>query len=119
MSKPARIEFIIKFLIALSGFSDSFVFNNTRYNSFPCGRDRRETSSTSTLFLNKSERMKAQLVFHHDDPPCSVRLIDGRCPECKFVPDMQSLAIHYYCPKCNVKLQRMIYSQCLIKFERP
>lgn len=42
--------------------------------------------------------MEAKLVMHHDDPPCEARLeLDGRCPECKLHPDMQSTCFYYYC----------------------
>lgn len=56
--------------------------------------------------------MEAKKVFHHDDPPCRARL-DGRfCQECKIHPDMQSLAIYYYCPNCDVQLKNMVCPQC-------
>jgi hypothetical protein len=50
------------------------------------------------------KRVKVK-VFYHDDPPCEAMLTeDGTCPECKFVPDMQSLAIGYHCDKCKIPL---------------
>jgi len=49
---------------------------------------------------------KAKLVLHHDDPPCYERLnSDGSCPVCKLHPDMQSTALHYYCPRCDLPLK--------------
>ena len=56
--------------------------------------------------------MEAKKVFHHDDPPCKARLVGNVCPECELVPDMQSLAICYYCPKCDLHLKEMTCSQC-------
>lgn len=46
----------------------------------------------------------AKLVAHHDDSPCTERLVDGFCPQCKFNPDMQSTTLVYYCCHCDVKL---------------
>ncbi|MDO8496816.1 MAG: hypothetical protein Q7S43_05195 [bacterium] len=63
--------------------------------------------------------MKAEFVVFHDDPPCTARLVNGSCPECKFTPDMQSLSGQYHCPNCHVELQRMICPRCLKKFEKP
>jgi predicted RNA-binding Zn-ribbon protein involved in translation (DUF1610 family) len=51
--------------------------------------------------------MEAKLVLHHDDSPCYKRLDNGYCSSCRFVPDMQSLALYYYCPRCDVPLTKM------------
>lgn len=63
--------------------------------------------------------MKAKLVLHHDDSPCEARLVNGFCPECKFVPDMQSTYFWYYCPSCDVPLKKLKCPQCEKIFERP
>lgn len=64
--------------------------------------------------------MEAKLVFHHDDPPCEARLtLTGMCPDCRFNPDMQSLAIWYYCPLCDIKLKNMTCPVCKQAYERP
>lgn len=62
--------------------------------------------------------MKAVPVLHHDDPPCTKRLISGHCYSCGLTPDMQSTAIYYYCPKCNVKLRGMRCPKCEKSFEK-
>ena len=63
--------------------------------------------------------MEAKKVFHHDDPPCKARLNGRFCPECKIQPDTQSLAIYYYCPKCDVPLKNMVCPKCQEVFTRP
>lgn len=50
-------------------------------------------------------------VMHHDDPPCETRLDNGYCPDCKFVPDMQSLALWSYCKACQVPLEGILKLQ--------
>lgn len=52
---------------------------------------------------------KAKRVLYHDDPPCEERLVDGYCVKCGVVPDMQSLCLWPYCPRCDVPLERMQY----------
>ncbi|MDD5290445.1 MAG: hypothetical protein PHT40_04640 [Patescibacteria group bacterium] len=52
-------------------------------------------------------------VMHHDDPPCEARLNDDNiCPECGFVPDMQSTCFYAYCPVCNLRLKKMQCPRC-------
>jgi len=63
--------------------------------------------------------LKAKLVLHHDDPPCEARLEDGRCPECRYVPDMQSTCFRFYCPKCDRLLKKLKCPGCGQSFERP
>jgi len=64
---------------------------------------------------------KAKLVLHHDDSPCTARLTpNGACPECKFIPDMQSTCFYFYCPKCDCHLgDAMQCPKCKQTFERP
>jgi hypothetical protein len=62
--------------------------------------------------------MKAEMVLHHDDPPCDARLVDGYCPPCGFTPDMQSTAFHYYCPTCHTPLKKMKCRVCKKTFEK-
>ena len=62
--------------------------------------------------------MKAEIVLHHDDPPCNARLKNGFCPECKLRPDMQSLCFYFYCPSCNIRLDKMKCPNCKETFER-
>ena len=64
--------------------------------------------------------MKAKLVLHHDDPPCTARLdANGNCPECGVHPYMQSTAFHYYCTICRVPLKNMTCIVCRTAFEKP
>jgi hypothetical protein len=63
--------------------------------------------------------VKAKLVAHHDDPPCKTRLKNGFCPECKYVPDMQSTALWYYCPNCDLPLEKLKCLGCKAAFEKP
>ena len=63
--------------------------------------------------------MEAKLILHHDDPPCNLRLVNGYCVVCKYVPDMQSTCLYCYCPSCDTKLVSMICPTCLTKFENP
>lgn len=59
-------------------------------------------------------------VLHHDDPPCSERLVDGYCPSCKCTPDMQSTALHNYCEKCEALAAKCSCPKpVLIKNTRP
>ena len=64
---------------------------------------------------------KAKSVFHHDDPPCKERLTEKErfCPKCKIHPDMQSLAIYFYCPPCDIPLRELECSSCKKRYERP
>lgn len=63
---------------------------------------------------------KAKKVFFHDDPPCEARLNDDRyCPACNLIPDMQSLAIGYYCPECGIALTELKCPMCDETFESP
>jgi hypothetical protein len=62
--------------------------------------------------------MKAKVVLYHDDPPCTARLVNGFCPECKFIPDMQSLSGKYHCPKCDTPLENMTCPSCKKTFTK-
>jgi hypothetical protein len=64
------------------------------------------------------ETMQAKWVLHHDDPPCTARLIDGFCPECKRFPDMQSTCFYFYCPNCDIRLKEMECPKCKQTFKR-
>lgn len=55
---------------------------------------------------------KGKRVMHHDDPPCTARLDDGFCNKCNVLPDMQSLAIYLYCPKCDCVLIKLECPKC-------
>ena len=61
--------------------------------------------------------MKAKLVLHHDDFPCTERLIDHYCPVCAFHPDMQSTCFYSYCPTCDKPLKNMVCPTCHQKCE--
>lgn len=64
--------------------------------------------------------MKAKMVLHHDDPPCTERLDnDGYCAKCKFIPDMQSKCFYFYCPTCDVMLENLKCKNCGYTFENP
>ncbi|MBI2108689.1 MAG: hypothetical protein HYT93_00710 [Parcubacteria group bacterium] len=70
----------------------------------------------------EERRREAEMVLHHDDSPCTARLNkNGYCPECKFVPDMQSTCFYYYCPACNIPLpsKSMTCTQCNHTFAKP
>ena len=69
--------------------------------------------------LNFKKNMKAKSVFYHDDTPCTARLENGFCPECKFVPDIQSLALEYQCPSCKIRLRDLVCPSCKTTYERP
>ena len=64
--------------------------------SFEAGRQfQHETSAelnNPNIYLEVSK--KADMVLHHNDPPCTARLENGFCPECKFVPDMQNTCFY-------------------------
>ena len=62
--------------------------------------------------------MTVVLIWHHNDPPCTARLINGYCPECKFTPDMQSTCFHYYCLTCNVPLINLACPKCGQAFKK-
>lgn len=68
--------------------------------------------------LKESKKMQAKMVMHHDDQLCKERL-DGRgyCPECRYVPDMQNMCFHYYCPNCDIELKDMVCPTCKQTFE--
>lgn len=65
----------------------------------------------------------AKKVFYHDDPPCNARLttMDGGrwCPECRLHPDMQSLAISWHCPDCDIPLHDLECTKCNREFQLP
>ncbi len=61
---------------------------------------------------------KARIVQFHDDPPCNARLDEGFCNNCNLLPDMQSIMIYFYCPKCDVLLKNMQCAECGEKFKR-
>jgi len=60
---------------------------------------------------------ETKTVMHHDDPPCYARLKNGYCPECRFTPDMQSLALYTYCVACDKPLNNMTCPTCGRHFE--
>lgn len=63
---------------------------------------------------------KAKLVSHHDDPPCTERLEpSGLCGKCGYHPDMQSLALWYYCPTCDVPLASLSCKLCKTQYDKP
>lgn len=62
---------------------------------------------------------KARWVLHHDDPPCESKLDKrGDCPACGLHPDTQSTAFHFYCPDCDVPLDRFKCPRCGETFSR-
>ncbi len=65
------------------------------------------------------EKQMAKMILHHDDPPCTARLNDGFCPECRVVPDMQSTCFLYYCPVCDIQVTNdMKCTKCGETFKR-
>lgn len=74
------------------------------------------------MVLNNTEKVEAKLVLHHDDPPCSARLLDdGLCIKCNFHPDMQSTCFYFYCPLCDVplKINKLKCPKCGQIFKSP
>jgi len=61
--------------------------------------------------------MKVKKVLHHDDPPCRARLVNGYCPKCNFTPDMQSICFWFYCPVCDIPLEKLKCPRCKKTFE--
>jgi hypothetical protein len=43
--------------------------------------------------INMKYPSTQKYILHHDDPPCEEELINGYCPVCKYIPDMQSTAL--------------------------
>lgn len=68
-------------------------------------------------------KIKAKMVLHHDDPPCTARLSTkngGRwCPKCELHPNMQSTLFYFYCPFCDMSLKNLKCSNCKQVFEHP
>jgi len=63
---------------------------------------------------------EAKWVGHHDDPPCTARLINGSCPVCDITPDMQSTTLYLYCPSCDLLLKDDLKCpKCGQIFKRP
>lgn len=63
---------------------------------------------------------KPELVRHHDDPPCTARLENGRCPKCKLHPDTQSTCFYFYCRTCHAPLNKnMRCPLCTQKYQNP
>ena len=62
---------------------------------------------------------EAKWVAHHDDPSCTVRLVNGSCPICNITPDMQSTALYPYCPLCDIHLENLKCPKCGQTFKRP
>ncbi len=69
--------------------------------------------------MKDRQMMKAKMVLHHDDPPCTARLSNGFCIACGFPPDMQSICFYFYCPTCDVPLKNLKCPTCDQIFERP
>ena len=74
---------------------------------------------SSKSLVCPSAMLKAKMVLHHDDPPCAARLNNGYCTECKFVPDMQSTCLYFYCPSCDCHLKNLKCPRCGQTFEKP
>ncbi|MBI4119817.1 MAG: hypothetical protein HY456_03165 [Parcubacteria group bacterium] len=70
------------------------------------------------LYTKHLENKYAEMVLHHDDPPCTERLDNGFCRKCGFVPDMQSTCFYFYCPACKIRLTDMRCPKCKKTFER-
>jgi HAD superfamily hydrolase (TIGR01509 family) len=65
-------------------------------------------------------RIKSKFIAHHDDPPCEHRLSpDGFCEKCQLYPDTQSKSLWYYCPTCDVPLEKMACPMCKWVLEKP
>ena len=62
---------------------------------------------------------KVKMVLHHDDPPCTARLVNGFCLLCNLTPDMQSTCFYFYCPSCDVPLKHLQCPKCRKTFESP
>ena len=73
--------------------------------------------------VDLKKTVKIKMVAHHNDPPCTARLINrngGRwCPECKLHPDTQSRCLYSYCPSCDVPLKELKCPSCKQTFQKP
>jgi hypothetical protein len=58
---------------------------------------------------------KKRVFFHDDD--CGERLVGGYCNKCCFVPDTQSLALEYFCPICDIRLEEDKCEECGTTFK--
>ena len=68
----------------------------------------------------KSRKMIARSVLHHDDPPCyGVIGDDGRCVICGIRPDMQSTCFWWECPLCEARLKNMQCPSCKETLREP
>lgn len=94
--------------------------NNSGNKLFPFHKEEVDFLARKNKF---KKILKAKMVLHHDDPPCTARLITrkgGRwCPKCKLHPDMQSICFYFYCPSCDVPLKNLGCPRCGKTFERP
>lgn len=63
--------------------------------------------------------MTGKWVAHHDDGCKKRLLINGWCENCKLFPDMQSVELYLYCPKCDVHVKDGKCPNCGRKIERP
>lgn len=70
-------------------------------------------------FMDSNRKPAARLVLCHDDPPCEEPLVKGHCRTCDITPDTQSKCLIPYCPKCNIRLERMECPNCKKSFEQP
>jgi rubredoxin len=67
--------------------------------------------ATEEVGIATMKRLKAKRMLIHDDGKCLngqkyTLLVDGYCPACGFVPDMQSIAIIFHCPTHNAELDK-------------
>jgi len=70
--------------------------------------------------LHGEVMIKAKMVLHHDDPPCTARLDEnGYCPKCNLTPDIQNTRLYPYCPTCNLSLKEMKCPNCKWMFRNP
>ena len=68
--------------------------------------------------VKMARALKPERVFHHNDPPCTARLINGFCSECRYVPDTQSICFYFYCPGCKMRLEEMKCPTCKRVFKQ-
>jgi len=85
-----------------------------------CVKEHLAMAITRCLHWTPLPAKEAKLVAHHDDPPCTVRLVNDSCPKCNVTPDLQSVALYLYCPLCDLPLKDSLECpKCGQTFKRP
>ena len=85
-----------------------------------CIKEHLAMAITRCFYWTSLSTKEAKWVEHHDDPPCTARLVNSSCPKCNITPDLQSIALHLYCPSCDLPLEENLKCpKCGQTFKRP